>query len=66
MSLFPAFIINATGGTDLHFGFWKINSMIKISVPEWWKQLRQAGDAPLQFESLWYPARLPPAWEASL
>lgn len=21
MSLFPAFIINATGGTDLHFGF---------------------------------------------
>lgn len=34
MSLFPAFIINATGGTDLHFGFWKINSMIKISVSE--------------------------------
>lgn len=34
MSLFPAFIINAAGGTDLHFGFWKINSVIKISVSE--------------------------------
>lgn len=46
MSLFPAFIIKAAGGTDLHFGFWKINSTIKISVPEWWKQLRQ-GETPL-------------------
>lgn len=64
-SLFPAFIINATEGTDLHFGLWKINSMIKISVPEWWKQLRQAGDAPVQSEGRWFAARFLPAQQGS-